>query len=108
MYELRHYTDTLGNDLFGSWLSSLRDKQIRVRVATRLLRLQNGNFGDCKSVGSGVWELRIHAGQGLRIYYALERGRVILLCHGGDKSTQSADIHIAIERWSEWNKRGSP
>ena len=33
---------------------------------------------------------------------------LILLCHGGDKSTQSADIHIAIERWSEWNKRGTP
>jgi putative component of toxin-antitoxin plasmid stabilization module len=31
---------------------------------------------------------------------------LILLCNGGEKKTQEADINLAIERWREWNKRG--
>ena len=59
MYELRHYFSPDGEDLFARWLYGLRDRQAQARVAARLIRLNNGNFGDCKPVGVGVWELRI-------------------------------------------------
>ena len=108
MYELRHYLSQDGQDLFARWLDSLRDKQARARVAARLMRLNNGNFGDCRPVGSGVWELRIDWGAGYRVYYAIAGKRVILLCEGGDKRTQSADIERAIERWQEWQQRSTP
>lgn len=36
-----------------------------------MIRLENGNFGDCKPVGSGVWELRVDWGPGYRVYYAM-------------------------------------
>jgi putative addiction module killer protein len=71
MYELRHYTDPEGHDLFAHWLDHLQDRVAQVRVAVRLLRLQNGNFGDFKPVGSGVWELRVDWGPGYRVYYAI-------------------------------------
>ena len=105
MYELRHYTDENGDDLFGLWLGGLKDRQAQARIAARLIRLSNGNFGDCKSVGSGVWELRVDWGPGYRVYYALEGARVVLLCDGGDKRTQKADILRAIGRWREWKER---
>lgn len=108
MYELRHYLSQDGQDLFARWLDSLRDKQARARVAARLIRLNNGNFGDCRPVGSGVWELRIDWGSGYRVYYAIAGQRIILLCEGGDKRTQSADIERAIERWQEWQQRRTP
>lgn len=107
MYELHHYTDSNGKDLFGQWLEHLQDKMARSRIAARLLRLENGNFGDCKPVGSGVWELRIDWGPGYRVYYAIADKKVILLCDGGDKHTQSKDIKSAIERWREWQTRGT-
>lgn len=106
MFELRHYCDQAGTDLFGRWLSSLNDGQTKARIAARLLRLNNGNFGDCRSVGSGVWELKIDWGPGYRVYYAIEGKHLILLCDGGDKRTQSADIERAISRWREWQSRG--
>ncbi len=105
MFELLHYHSTEGQDLFGRWLNGLRDRQAQARVASRLLRLHNGNFGDCKPVGSGVWELRIDWGPGYRVDYAIEGKRLILLCEGGVKSTQVADIARAIERWDEWQQR---
>ena len=57
-------------------------------------------------MGDGVWELRIDWGPGYRVYYAIEGKRVILLCDGGVKRGQSADIARAIERWKEWQPRG--
>ena len=83
------------------------DRVALARVAARLLRLQNGNFGDCKPVGSGVWELRVDWGPGYRVYYAIAGKRVVLLCEGGDKRTQSKDIARAIQRWNEWQTRSN-
>ena len=54
MYELRHYTTSEGQDLFAQWLNKLRDSHAQARIAARLLRLQNGNFGECRFVGGGV------------------------------------------------------
>lgn len=78
--------------LFSNWLGSLRDRQARARIVTRLARVADGNFGDYKSVKDGVFELRIDHGPGYRVYL-FQRGKklVILLC-GGDKRTQNADI----------------
>ena len=105
MFDLRHYVSPEGQDLFARWLNSLKDRHAQARVAARLIRLHNGNFGDCKPVGQGVWELRIDWGPGYRVYYAQEGKSVILLCEGGDKRTQTADINRAIERWVEWQQR---
>ena len=38
-----------------------------------------GNFGDHKSVGDGVMELRMTFGSGYRLYYALDGNDIILL-----------------------------
>ena len=107
MFLLKHYVNSKGLDLFGAWLDSLRDKQARARVAARMLRLQNGNFGDCKPVGAGVWELRIDWGPVYRVYYALADRKVVLLCEGGDKRSQQEDIASAIARWKDWQSRSS-
>ncbi|MDN3988206.1 type II toxin-antitoxin system RelE/ParE family toxin [Zwartia vadi] len=105
MYRLKHYVNSSGDDLFGAWLDSVIDIRTRSRIAARLVRLNNGNFGDCKPVGEGVWELRVDTGPGYRIYYAIDNGKVILLCEGGDKRTQRSDIKRAIVRWQDWKER---
>ena len=103
--------DTIANmntinrtDTFTAWLANLKDLKARAKIVVRLDQAANGNFGDVKSVGSGVWEMRIHFGSGYRIYYARE-GRVIyLLLNGGDKSTQNRDITKAIAMWEKIKK----
>ena len=53
-----------------SWLSGLSDRQARARILVRVQRMAAGNFGDCKPVRDGLWELRIDCGPGYRVYYA--------------------------------------
>jgi len=105
MFDLIHYADADGKDHFGRWLESLSDVQAQARVSARPIRLHRGNFGDCRAVGEGVWEIRIDWGPGYRVYYAIAGKQAILLCEGGDKRTQATDIQRAIARWKDWQQR---
>jgi putative addiction module killer protein len=60
----QHYTTLKGQDLFAQWLEKSRDRHAQARIAAGLLRLQNGNFGDCRFVDAGVWEQKIDWGSG--------------------------------------------
>jgi len=77
------------------WLRALRDRQAQARIAVRLDRVAEGNFGDHRSVGQGVSELRTNVAQGYRVYYTVRDQTVVLLLCGGDKASQQQDIHRA-------------
>ncbi|MDD3883624.1 MAG: hypothetical protein PHW66_01700 [Gallionella sp.] len=68
-------------------------------------QVQAGNFGDSEPVGEGVIELRIHLGQGYRVYCGRHGKAIVLLLCGGNKSSQTADIKRAKRLWSEWKRR---
>jgi putative addiction module killer protein len=91
---------------FDEWLAKLRDRQARARIVNRMQRLGNDNPGDHKSVGSGIFELRIDCGPGYRVYYAKRGNIVVVLLCGGDKSSQNRDIErakvLALEIDEEW------
>ena len=77
---------------FRDWLEKLRDRQARLRIYDRLKRLADGNFGDTKSVGDGVQELRMRFGPGYRAYYVWQGDVLVILLNGGDKDSQVRDI----------------
>lgn len=85
-------TEIRATDEFRNWLDTLRDRQVRARIAERVRRLALGNAGDVRSVGDGISELRVHAGPGYRVYLTRRGNALILLLCGGDKSSQSRDI----------------
>jgi putative addiction module killer protein len=85
----------LQTDEFKSWLGGLRDSRAKAVIFNRLDRAAKGNFGDSKSLGGGVSELRVDVGPGYRIYYTRRAEIVYLLLVGGDKSTQTRDIQRA-------------
>ncbi len=86
---------------FEDWYKDIRDSQTRARIRSRITRIRAGNFGDCKSVGSGVNELRLDFGPGFRIYYALANRVIVVLLAGGDKRSQDTDIAYAQELWKD-------
>jgi putative addiction module killer protein len=82
-------------DVFSRWIDRLRDDQAFARIVTRINRLSLGNFGDVKSVGDGVSEMRIDYGPGYRVYFTRIGSVVVLLLIGGTKKTQPKDIERA-------------
>ena len=80
---------------FSKWLKNLKDYIAKIAIARRIVRMEDGNFGDSKSVGDKVFELRIDVGKGYRIYFTNKDCRIIFLLVGGDKSSQDKDIKTA-------------
>ena len=108
--EIRKLELENGRVPFDDWFESLGDLRMQVAVDARLARVRAGNLGDHRSVGAGVFELRINMGPGLRIYYGEGRKQLVILLGGGDKTTQTRDINRARQLWQQWlefNKHAS-
>lgn len=103
--EIRHYLTRAGRDPYQSWLDRLKDVQARVAIQRRVDRIAAGSFGDHKPCRQGVWELRVNAGPGYRVYYTRTGRTIVLLLCGGDKSTQTSDIDIAVRYWIDYQRR---
>lgn len=90
---------------FERWYARLADDKARRLVSDRIERLVQGHLGDTRGWGGGIWELRIHYGPGLRVYFAYLEERVILLLGGGAKRGQRADVELARTTYATQSRR---
>lgn len=105
MIEVARYRSEDGQEPLSDWLRALRDKTAQAHIRVRIRRVQAGNLGDCKSVGDGVFELRVDVGPGYRVYCGRYGKALVLLLCGGDKSSQTSDIRRAKALWADWKRR---
>lgn len=87
-----HEFDLQQTDRFSRWLVGLKDQRAKAAILLRLKQVARGHWGDVKSVGGGVSELRWHIAAGYRVYFMRRGERIVLLLAGGDKSSQAKDI----------------
>ncbi|MEO7564140.1 MAG: type II toxin-antitoxin system RelE/ParE family toxin [Sphingomicrobium sp.] len=90
---------------YARWFTALRDVRSKARIDVRIRRLSLRNFGDSKSLGGGISELRVDYGPGYRIYFAQHGTTLVLLLTGGDKSRQQADIARARALAAQWKAK---
>jgi len=67
--------------------------------------LESGNTSNTKSVGGGVYELKIDYGPGYRVYFGYDGPKVVILLAGGTKKRQEKDIETAKKRWNNYKER---
>ena len=104
-YKIIEYKAPTGKIPYEQWLDGLRDNKAAAIIVMRAHRLALGNWGDYKTVGPGLYELRIDFGPGYRLYFSkIVHSVVILLC-GGDKKSQQKDITRAQAYLEEFKKR---
>lgn len=89
---------------YSEWLNEL-DRPLKARVLTRIDRVRRGNFGDAKSVGKGVFELRLDFGPGYRVYFGKEGNTTVILLCGGDKDSQPKDVERAKNLWQQYTQQ---
>lgn len=99
---IESYQRADGKCPYERWFRTIARLPAAKRVAVRLERAEDGNLGDRRSVGEGVWELRIDFGEGYRVYYGEDGDKLILLT-GGTKASQDSDIADAKEYWRDYN-----
>ena len=104
MIEVREYIDTSGRSPYARWFNRL-NAQAAARVATALIRMEEGNLSNAKGVGGGVLECRIDYGSGYRVYFGRDGDALIILLGGGTKTRQQKDIEAAHDLWQEYKRR---
>ena len=106
MIEIREYIGSDGRSPYARWFDQL-DVQSAAKVTIALVRLQQGNFPNVKSVGSGVQEVRISFGPGYRIYFGRDGNSLIVLLGGSTKKRQRQDIESAKALWRRYKGAGT-
>ncbi|MDP2951397.1 MAG: type II toxin-antitoxin system RelE/ParE family toxin [bacterium] len=99
---IRYYVLPSKISPFKEWFYSLKDSKIKSIVLTRINRVVLGNLGDCRSLGETIYELKIHYGPGLRLYFGIVENIIIILLLGGTKKSQKQDIAKAKEYWQDF------
>ena len=107
MPEICYYVAAGGQQPFAEWYADL-DAAARAKVTRAIVRLEQGNFSNVKTVGDGVFEYRIDFGPGYRVYFGQDGQALVILLTGGTKKRQQRDIDAAHAYWSEYKqtKRG--
>ena len=107
MPEIRYYVVTGGQQPFAEWFSDL-ETAARAKVTRAIIRLEQGNFSNVKSVGEGVFEYKIDFGPGYRVYFGQDGQTLVILLTGGTKKRQQREIEAAHAYWRAYkaSKRG--
>ena len=77
------------------------------KVAAALSQLAVGNWSNVKSVRAGVFERKIDAGPGYRVYFGKDGDRLVILLGGSTKQRQPQAIETAKECWADYRRRKS-
>ena len=104
MIVIREYVDREGRCPYARWFNRL-NVQAAAKVATALVRLEQGNLSGVKGVGAGVFEHRIDFGPGYRIYLGKDGDALVILLGGGTKRRQRQDVETAMSRWRDYKRR---
>jgi len=109
-YVIQEYVAPNGTRPFTDWLLGLKDSTARGKIAGRMDRAANGNFGDWKplSGAKGVFEMREHYGSGYRIYFSIVGQKIVLFLAGSDKKDQNRMIAKAKEYLADYERRSKP
>jgi putative addiction module killer protein len=82
---------------FDNWLDGVKDTLGKGAINGRIIRAENGNFGDTEPVGEGVSEMRVFVGPSYRIYFVRAGANRYVILYGSGKADQSRGIKRAKE-----------
>lgn len=106
-YEIENYKTETGEMPFRRWFDDIHDGKAKTNIIMRLDRAAAGNLGDWKAIqgAKGLFEMRIHYAQGLRIFFTIVGDRIVLLLAGSFKQDQDRAIAKAKQYLADYKRR---
>lgn len=106
-YQIEVYQTQEGEAPFQEWLDAIKAPDIKTQLVARIRRASLGNFGDWKMLtdAKGICEMRVHAGQGFRVFYAVIGQTVVLLLAGSTKKDQARTLAKAKVFLEDYRRR---
>jgi putative addiction module killer protein len=110
LFEIESYKTETGDVPFRAWFDSIKDTKAQTSLIARLDRASFGNFGDWKAIAGAksLFEMRLHYGQGYRIFYTIVDQKIVLLLIGSTKQAQDKTIAKAKDYLADYNRRIKP
>lgn len=105
MIELKIYRTEDNKEPFSEWFKKLKSRELKSRIFKAIGKMEMGLLSDCKHVGEGVQEIRLHFEKGYRLYFDHDGDKLIILLMGSDKSDQSKAIALAQEYWKSYKQQ---
>jgi putative addiction module killer protein len=91
-----------GHEPYKEWVEKL-PLLIHAKIDVYIRRLASGGTKkNIRSIGEGVFELKLNFGPGYRVYFGIKEEKLIILLCGGDKGAQSRDIKQAKNYWRNY------
>jgi putative addiction module killer protein len=104
MPDIRYYVAAEGRQPFADWFADL-EAIARAKITRAIVRLEQGNVSNVKSVGEGVFEYKVDFGPGYRVYFGQDGPALVILLTGGTKKRQQRDIDAAHAHWRDYKQR---
>ena len=104
-WEILEYISESGSCPFQDWLENLKDVKGRAIIRKKINLLRLGYFSDSRSLGDGLFEIRIFFSPGYRVYFGKQKEKVVILLWGGKKDSQKRDIEKAQKYWKMYNNK---
>jgi len=104
MKQIIYYKDKNGSEPYNDWVQHLSlDYQTKIESYLKRICL-GGSKKNIRALGSGLFEVKIPLGPGIRIYFGQNSLFLLVLLLGGDKKSQKLDILKARKYWSSYEK----
>lgn len=102
MKRIEYYQTRAGQEPCREWLNQL-DKTAQFKIDAYIKRAALGAAKkNTRSLGDGIFEIKIDSGPGYRVYFGEVGNVIILLLLGGDKGSQFRDIRQAKDYWRDY------
>jgi len=104
LVNILYYEKENGRTPFLDWFNHL-ETLTQVIIAREIDKaFIDYNFRNVKSLGGGLYEVKINYGPGFRVYFAHTINDCFLILLGGNKSSQKRDINLAQKYWSLYGR----
>lgn len=95
MIDIEIYKTEHGVCPYMAYLNALRDRLAKSKIMSAVNRMESGHMPQTRSLAGGLQEIKIHVGEGHRLYFYRDGQKLVVLLSASNKKDQAREIKSA-------------